>query len=253
MSNKAAQWSAGHGAARRAALNDRPVTGPLVGDFGLVSDQLQLLGSLVESQIRRAIYALSHADVTLSAQIVVIEREVNALAARMDGLLCTGITPQPLAAVDLRWLTASFKVTANLERVGDEAERMAGRVRSLDQGHAPPRLPALALRTVADLVASVLHKALNAFARLDPLLARSLLTDDALIDQALDGFMRKLLGCMVNDPRTISSCLDWLFVAKALERIREHAQSIAELVMEVVRDDGLPQAAVEEVAALPSV
>ena len=125
-------------------------------------------------------------------------------------------------AVDLRLLLAISKTTANLERVGDEAERIARMVKSIIANGKPRALPSSDLRTATELASGLLRKALDAFARLDAVAAVEILREDGQVDAEFDGFVRKLITYMMEDPRTISSSLDLLFIAKAIERIGDH-------------------------------
>ena len=141
---------------------------------------------------------------------------------------------QPTAR-DLRLLMAISKATANLERTGDEAERIARMVKAIGASGNARFLPASELRIASDLASGLLRKALDAFARLDVTEAVSILKEDDLIDAEFDGFVRKLVTYMMEDPRTISASLDLLFIAKAIERIGDHAKNIAEFIIYVVK------------------
>jgi phosphate transport system protein len=130
---------------------------------------------------------------------------------------------------------AISKTTANLERVGDEAEKMARMIKSIIKDGTPRSLPASELRVATEMASGLLRKALDAFARLDTATAVTILKEDNLIDQEFDGFVRKLITYMMEDPRTISASLDLLFVAKAIERVGDHAKNIAELIIYIVK------------------
>jgi phosphate transport system protein len=130
---------------------------------------------------------------------------------------------------------AISKITGNLERAGDEAERIARMVKQILEQGSPRNLPSSELRVAADLATALLRKALDAFARLDVKTALVILKEDDLIDAEFNGFVRKLITYMMEDPRTISASLDLLFVAKAIERIGDHAKNIAEFVIYVVK------------------
>ena len=132
-------------------------------------------------------------------------------------------------------LLALSKITANLERAGDEVTKMARMVKLILEQGTPRNLPASELRVAADLATGLLRKALDAFARLDVNTALIILKEDDLIDAEFNGFMRKLVTYMMEDPRTISASLDLLFVAKAIERIGDHAKNIAEFVIYIVK------------------
>ena len=147
-----------------------------------------------------------------------------------------GARRQPTAR-DLRLLIAISKTTANLERVGDEAEKIARMVRSIINSGSARSLPSSELRVASDLASSLLRKALDAFARLDVTAAVSILKEDDQIDKEFDGFVRKLITYMMEDPRTISPSLDLLFLAKAIERIGDHAKNIAEFIIYIVKGE----------------
>jgi phosphate transport system protein len=117
----------------------------------------------------------------------------------------------------------------------------------IDKSGAARALPAGELRVAADLAATQLRKALDAFARLDTATAVSVLRDDGLIDREFDGFVRKLITYMMEDPRTISASLDLLFVAKAIERIGDHAKNIAELIIYIVKGEDVRHTSMEKI------
>jgi phosphate transport system protein len=167
--------------------------------------------------------------------VVATERQVNALEVEIDAELASIIARRQPTARDLRLLMAISKITGNLERAGDEAERIARMVKQILEQGSPRNLPSSELRVAADLATALLRKALDAFARLDVNTALVILKEDDLIDAEFNGFVRKLITYMMEDPRTISASLDLLFVAKAIERIGDHAKNIAEFVIYVVK------------------
>jgi phosphate transport system protein len=122
-----------------------------------------------------------------------------------------------------------------LERAGDESEKIARMVKSIGASGNARLLPASELRIASDLASGLLRKALDAFARLDVTEAVAILKEDDLIDAEFDGFVRKLVTYMMEDPRTISASLDLLFIAKAIERIGDHSKNIAEFIIYVVK------------------
>jgi phosphate transport system protein len=212
-----------------------------------VSSQVMELGGLVESQIRRAIYALSQFSVEVANEVTANEARVNAMEIEIDHDLSSIIARRQPTARDLRLLIAISKTTANLERVGDEAEKIARMVRSIIDSGAPRSLPSLELRVAADLASALLNKALDAFARLDVNAAVSILKEDDEIDREFDGFVRKLITYMMEDPRMISPSLDLLFLAKAIERIGDHAKNIAEFIIYVVKGEDVRHASMEKI------
>lgn len=216
-------------------MSDKHLSSQFDSELGDVSSRVMELGGLVESQIRQAVYALSQFSVEVADQVTTAEARVNAMEIEIDREISSIIARRQPTARDLRLLIAISKATANLERVGDEAEKIARMVRSIIQSVAPRSLPSLELRVAADMASGLLRKALDAFARLDTTAALAILKEDDLIDKEFDGFVRKLITYMMEDPRMISPSLDLLFVAKAIERIGDHAKNIAELIIYIVK------------------
>ena len=215
-----------------------------------VSGQVMEMGGLVESQIRQAIYSLAQFNMEAAEQVSANESRVNSMEIEIDHALSSIIARRQPTARDLRLLIAISKTTANLERVGDEAEKIARMVRSIIQSGAPRSLPSLELRVAADLASGLLNKALDAFARLDVTAALAILKEDDLIDQEFDGFVRKLVTYMMEDPRTISPSLDLLFLAKAIERIGDHSKNIAEFIIYVVKGEDVRHASMEKIESV---
>ncbi len=214
---------------------DKHISSQFDAELASASSRVLELGGLVESQIRHAVYALSQFSIEVADQVIATEKQVNAMEVEIDRELSSIIARRQPTARDLRLLMAISKITANLERAGDESERIARMVKLIvDQG-VTRSLPASELRVAADLASGLLRKALDAFARLDVQTALVIMKEDDLIDAEFDGFVRKLVTYMMEDPRTISASLDLLFVAKAIERIGDHAESIAEFIMYVVK------------------
>ena len=216
-------------------MPDKHISAQFDTELNAVSSRLMELGGHVESQIHQAIYALSQFSVESAEQVLLIEEKVNAMEVEIDRDIASIIGRRQPTARDLRFLMAISKTTANLERAGDEASKIARMVKSIIASGAARQLPTSDLRVASDLAAGLLRKALDAFARLDTQAAVSILKEDDLIDQEFDGFVRKLITYMMEDPRTISASLDLLFVAKAIERIGDHAKNVAELIIYIVK------------------
>lgn len=212
-----------------------------------VSSRVMELGGLVESQIRQAIYALAQFNGSAADQVIEIEARVNAMEIEIDRELSSIIARRQPTAKDLRLLIAISKTTANLERVGDESAKIARMVKSIIESGSARALPSSELRIASDLASGLLRKALDAFARLDTAAAVAILKEDDLIDREFDGFVRKLVTYMMEDPRKISASLDLLFLAKAIERIGDHAKNIAEFVIYIVKGADVRHTSVEQV------
>ena len=228
-------------------MPDKHLSTQFDSELGVVSARVMELGGLVERQIRQALLALSQYSAELADEVSATEAQVNAMELDIDRELSSIIARRQPTARDLRLLIAISKTTANLERVGDEAEKMARMVRSIIASGGPRSLPAGELRVAADMASDLLRKALDAFARLDTAAALSILKEDDLIDKEFDGFVRKLITYMMEDPRMISPSLDLLFLAKAIERIGDHAKNIAEFIIYVVKGEDVRHTSMEQI------
>jgi len=203
-------------------------------DLDVISNNLMRLGGLVESQVSQAIYALSKSSAEVAEEVLEIENEVNALEIEIDHEIASFIARRQPTAGDLRLLVAMSKTTANLERAGDEAAKIARKVTSIINGVAPLALPFSELRVCGGLATELLRKTLDAFTRLEVQTAVGILQNDGIFDREFDGFMRKLITYMMEDPRTISASLDLIFIAKSIERIGDHSRNIAEFIIYIV-------------------
>jgi phosphate transport system protein len=218
-------------------LNDKHISSQFDAELSSVSAQVLEMGGMVEAQVSQAIYALVNLSAETAQQVMEQEARVNRMEVEIDGDLSAIIARRQPTARDLRLLIAVSKSIANLERVGDEATRIARVVtRLVDNGVSSRlRLPLGDLQFEAELATAQLRKALDAFARLDTTQALEVLKQDDQIDQEFDGLMRKLITYMMEDPRTISASLDLVFVAKAIERVGDHAKNLAEAIIYVVK------------------
>ena len=231
-------------------MTEKPLSSQFDSELNAVSARVMELGGLVESQIRQAIAALSQFSLEAAAQVETLEARVNAMEVEIDHELTTIIARRQPTARDLRLLMVFSKATANLERMGDEATRMARMVRSIIESGAARLLPSSDLRTAADLASGLLRKALDAFARLDTKAAVDILKEDDQIDREFDGFVRKLITYMMEDPRTISASLDLLFLAKAIERIGDHSKNISELIIYLVEGQDVRHRALSDIESV---
>jgi phosphate transport system protein len=218
-------------------LNDKHISSQFDAELSSVSAQVLEMGGMVEAQVSQAIYALVNLSAKTAHQVMQQEARVNRMEVEIDGDLSAIIARRQPTARDLRLLIAVSKSIANLERVGDEATRIARVVlRLADNGVSSRlRLPLGDLQFEAELATAQLRKALDAFARLDTTQALEVLKQDDQIDQEFDGLLRKLITYMMEDPRTISASLDLVFVAKAIERVGDHAKNLAEAIIYVVK------------------
>src|SRR3954465_8345275 len=187
-------------------MADKHLSTQFDSELNSLSTRVMELGGLVESQIRQAVYALAHFNEDAAADVIETEARVNQMEVEIDRDLSSVIARRQPTARDLRLLMAMSKTTANLERVGDEAERIARMVRSIIAKSGSVRtLPAGELSVAADLASGQLRKALAAFARLDTGPAVAIMKEDDLLAREFDGFVRKLITYIIEDARTISS------------------------------------------------
>lgn len=204
-------------------------------ELGQISTLVMQMGGMVESQLHQAIYALQHLSPETADQVLVLEDKVDRMEIEIDREISSVIGRRQPTARDLRLLIGVSKTTANLERAGDEATRIARMVKSIIDSGMPRSLPTSELRLASELATGALRKSLDAFARLDVEASLDIIKDDLHLDAEYDGFLRKLITYMMEDPRTISPSLNLLFLAKAVERIGDHAKNIAEATIYIVR------------------
>jgi phosphate transport system protein len=217
-------------------MPDKHLSTQFDAELSGVSTRVLEMGGLVESQVSRSISALVNMEADLAGQVLRDEERVNRMEVEIDRDLSGIIARRQPTARDLRLLIAISKIIANLERVGDEASRIARVVQRLGAVGMPGRrLPVGDLQFECDLAVAQLRKSLDAFARLDTRMALEVLKHDDQIDQEFEGMMRKLITYMMEDPRTISSSIDLVFVAKAVERVGDHAKNLAEAVIYIVK------------------
>lgn len=218
-------------------MTEKHLSSQFDAELSGISTRVLEMGGLVESQVAQAVWALSNYSSEVAEQVLKQEERVNTMEVEIDRDLSTIIARRQPTARDLRLLIAISKTIANLERIGDEAARIARMVlRILNVGGATLiRLPVSDLAFEAELATRQLRKVLDAFARLDVNAALEVLRSDDQIDQEFDGLMRKLITYMMEDPRTISSSIDLVFVAKAIERVGDHAKNLAEVIIYVVK------------------
>jgi phosphate transport system protein len=216
-------------------MPDKHLSSQFDADLNLLSSKVLEMGGLVESQIVNAMEALNHFNEGGITQVITVERRVNEMEVEIDQECNNIIARRQPAARDLRLLMAISKAITNLERAGDEAQKIAKRTQRIINDGAGRAINTAEIRISGDLAASILHNALDAFARLDTVAALQIMRDDRAIDDEFNAFVRKLATYMMEDPRTISVGLDYLFVAKAIERIGDHAKNIAELIIYIVK------------------
>ena len=211
-----------------------------------VRSRVLQMGGLVEEQIIRAMDALMAGDMQMIDKVIADDHRVNAMEVELDELCSHIIARRQPAAVDLRLLITVIKTITDLERIGDEAEKI-GRMAKLIHTAERLHMPRMDLSHVAERALAMLRQSLDAFARLDVSEAMRVVKQDSEIDDAFRAIMRQLITFMMEDPRTITRSLEILFVAKAIERIGDHAKNMAEYVIYMVKGRDVRHTSIEEV------
>lgn len=218
-------------------------------DADLKSVRMNVLqmGGLVEEQIEHAVKALTTADQDLMEQVVVDDHRVNAMEVSIDEICSQIIARRQPTANDLRMIIMVIKIITDLERMGDEAAKIARMAQLIyaDDRMNKPRF--IEIRHVANIAMEMLRKSLDAFARLDVAEAAQVARQDELVDEEFRSIIRQLVTFMMEDPRNISSSIEILFAAKAIERIGDHAKNMSEYVIYLVKGKDVRHVGIKEI------
>jgi phosphate transport system protein len=216
-------------------------------DAELASIRAQILqaGGIVEYQIRYAVEALRAGDLSLITRVIADEQRVHELERSIDAACTEVIARRTPAANDLRFLMMAYKTITDLERIGDEAKKIALFARNLrlsDRVHPGYR----DVKSIATVAIEMLRRALDGIARSAAEDAPEVARLDREVDERFRSILRELLTYMIEDPRTISPALDILFVAKSVERIGDHAKNISEYVVYMIKGRDVRHTSIEE-------
>ena len=204
------------------------------------------MGGLVEEQVRNATASLVEGDVELAESVINRDIEVNRAEVSIDEECNHIIARRQPAATDLRLVIAVIKTITDLERIGDQAERIARmgiRLAEIER----PKNKYIEIRNIGEHVATMVHGALDAFARMDVDSAVEVSKLDKKVDNEYDGLMRQCLTFMLEDPRTITQMLDIMWAARAIERIGDHAKNICEYVIYLVKGRDVRHLSIEQI------
>lgn len=191
---------------------------------GLITE----MGGLAETALEGALDALIRGDEVLAERIVADDRKLDALESEVDRLAVKIIALRAPMADDLREVIAALKIAGVVERIGDYAKNIAKRVGRIE-GRTRFE-PLTLLPAMADVAAEMVHDVLTAYAARDAALAREVIAQDKKVDAFYNSIFRNLVSHMVENPATISSAAQLLFVARNIERIGDHATNVAEMV-----------------------
>ena len=191
------------------------------------------MGRAVERQVEKAVEGVRKGDQALFDEVLQTERSINEEDRRVFEQSVQLIVRNAPAAADLRLVMSSLQISKDLERIGDEAKKIAKSGIRLYQS-SPSFTPAIELELITRTTLAMLHASLDAYARLDDSQAQAILADDRTVDAMFKGILRELITYMMEDPRTISHSLELVFVAKSLERVGDHAKNVIEQVVYLV-------------------
>ncbi len=205
------------------------------------------MGGLVEEQIEHAVESLHKGDLALADHVISEDHRVNGLEVGIDEDCTRIIARRQPTASDLRLVLAIIKTITDLERIGDEAEKIARMAKMIHDTDRLQTTRSVDLRHCAQLAKDMVGLSLDAFARLDANSAMQVLRDDQNVDESFRGILRQLITFMMEDPRTISNSIEMLFAAKAIERIGDHAKNMAEYVIFLVKGKDVRHISIEQV------
>lgn len=220
-------------------MADKHLSSQYDSDLKALCSNLLEMGGMVESQILDATRAFSEMNVDLCETVIDREKLINTKEIDIDSACTEIIAKRQPTARDLRLVMAVSKAITNLERAGDEAEKVAKRTRRIIRSGAEHKINVAEIIISGQLALKQLRQSLDAFARLDRDAAVEIVLDDRQIDEEFRAFVIKLTSYMTEDPQTISTGLDMLTIAKSIERIGDHAKNIAEFVIYVVEGDDI--------------
>ena len=210
------------------------------------------MGGLVESQLTRAISAIVSGDSELGLQVAKDDYKVNEVEVDIDEECSRILATRAPTAGDLRLIVAIIKTITDLERVGDEAEKIGFLASNLAAMDRPPD-SYRELKTLGTHVSHMLRDAMNAFARLDVEEAFDVLREDELVDEEYDAITRQCITFMMEDPRSIKRVLNVTWAARSLERIGDHAKNICEYVIYMVRGRDVRHTGISDASELDEI
>jgi len=208
-------------------------------ELARLSDLINRMGGLAETQLEDSIEALQKRDSSLAEGAIEIDRVIDAHHAEVDELAIRLLALRQPMAADLRHIVTALKVAPIVERIGDYSKNVAKRTIALNQ--VPPVKPLFTIPRMGRLVREMIKDVLDAFSNADVEMARDVWARDKEVDDMYDSLFRELLTYMMEDARNITACTHLLFVARNIERIGDLATNVAELVHYQVEGEPLSE------------
>ena len=216
-------------------------------DLEAIRAKVLEMGTLVEEQTSNAIQSLLNTDVKLAEQVMKRDDQINDLEVLIDEEASLLIAKRSPAAGDLRNIMMMLKIITDLERMGDEAAKIARSTTRIFEDNRMNKPKFNEIEGMAKAVQEMIKTALNSFARLDLTDTIDILEKDKQVDDDYRSTMRQLLTFMLEDPRTISMSLESMFIAKSLERIGDHAVNISQSVIYTVKGKDVRHSSIKEI------
>jgi phosphate transport system protein len=215
-------------------------------DLEQVRAKVLAMGGLVEALLAKSIHALVEGDSTLGQSVSTDDLAVNAMEVAIDEECSRILATRAPAAGDLRLVVAIIKTITDLERIGDEGEKIgniAARLAAMER----PENKYREIKHMSRLVAEMVRDALDAFARLDAKVALQVARRDRMVDEEYEAIQRQAITFMMEDPRSIRRALDVMWIVRALERVGDHAKNICEYVIYMVHGKDVRHTRIEDV------
>ncbi len=228
-------------------LSTRHISQQFNEELNNLRNRVMKMGGLVEQQIYRSVDALCTLDVPLAEKVIKRDHKVNAMEVRIDEECAQILALRQPTASDLRMVVAVIKTITDLERIGDEAEKIAKMATLINESGGKFHKRYAGIHHLGTHVAVMVREVLDSFARLDVDAAVKVVRSDDIADVEYQSLMRQLLTYMMEDPRTISDSLDIMWAARALERIGDHAKNIGEYVIYLVKGKDVRHLDIEEI------
>ena len=218
-------------------------------DLEAIRAKVLEMGGIVEEQLTDSVSSLINADAKLADSVIKKDERVNDLESEIDEACSEIIAKRSAIASDLRNVLMMLRIITDLERIGDEASKIAKATQRIYEKDLMSKPQTKEIQSIYEKLQYMLRTALNSFARLDVTETVAVLESDKEVDGEYRAYMRQLLTYMLEDPRTISLSLELMFVAKSLERIGDHSKNVSQNVIYTVKGKDVRHSSIKEIKA----